>query len=422
MIQYATRSPLDAEVVIVGAGPAGSALAILLAQRDISTVVLDRSTFPRPKPCGECINPGAVAALERLGVLDAVLQRQPSRISGWALATEGGATARGCFDPSAPHGLAMPRSVLDAELVTQVRGHGVRVLEHTKVTGVSLPRPGTNDPVSVEAVTGGKGGEPTRAVWNARLVVGADGLRSVVARRLGLVRRRPRIRKISLTCRLHGTGPARDVGTQYFTRWGTIGLAPVHAREPLWNGTVVVYADRVGRGRAVSANPTRWFRDAFRQAPFRWDDGQPQIVGGPWTSGPFDCPTTGAVADGAVLIGDAAGYFDPLTGQGMFRAFRSAELAAPVIARAVRSGRAAAAATDLRDYERALHRAVRPTRRLQQAIEIMMSRPATREFGIGRLASAGSFTDRLVQTIGDAVPVGVLARPSAWLPLLWSRR
>ncbi len=154
MIQRAARSPFDAEVVIVGAGPAGSALAILLARRDISTVVLDRSTFPRPKPCGECINPGAVAALERLGVLDAVLQRQPSRISGWALATEGGATARGCFDPSAPHGLAMPRSVLDAELVAQVRGHGVRVLEHTKVTGVSLPRPGTNDPVSVEAVTG----------------------------------------------------------------------------------------------------------------------------------------------------------------------------------------------------------------------------------------------------------------------------
>ena len=132
----------------------------------------------------------------------------------------------------------------------------------------------------------------------------------------------------------------------FFGHSGSVGLAPVHADEPLWNGTVVVPSRRYGR--ELASSPVEFFLHAFTRAPFEWDD-RPDIVNGPWASGPFDWPTRRAIADGALLVGDASGYFDPLTGQGLYRAFRSAEVAAPIIVRAVRSAWSRAA--DLSEYE-----------------------------------------------------------------------
>ena len=80
----------DADVIIAGAGPAGSALAGLLALEGMDVVVLDRAEFPRTKPCGECINPGGVSALTRLGLLDVVQKCSPVRLAGWDLLTDSG--------------------------------------------------------------------------------------------------------------------------------------------------------------------------------------------------------------------------------------------------------------------------------------------------------------------------------------------
>jgi len=231
---------------------------------------------------------------------------------------------------------------------------------------------------------------------------------------LGLVRRRPRVRKVSFTCRLRGTGPSRSDGTLSLTPWGTVGLAPVHASEPLWNGTVVVHVDRGVRD--LVTDPVGWFLAALRQAPFRWDNDGPEVVGGPWTSGPFDWTLRAQVSDSVLLVGDAAGSFDPLTGQGMFQAFRSAEIAAPVVVRAVRRGQSTAA--DMVDYQRALSHLLRPTRMLQRVIEAAVSRTWTREIAIARLGAAEPLMDRLVQVVGDTLPVRSLARPDALLSLL----
>lgn len=400
----------EADVLIVGGGPAGSVLAGLLAQQDIDTVVLDRATFPRPKPCGEYLNPGVVAVLDRLGLLGAVLRTEPARISGWKMMTGSGVTATGRYAPTAPHGLGIQRSAVDEALVCEAKRRGARVVERVKVHGLRVAPSGERHAVTVEAVNGQ--GRPV--AWKARIVVGADGLRSVVARRLGLVRRRPGVRKVSLTCRLKGTGPPRGDGRLFLTGWGTVGLAPVHASEPLWNGTVVVYVDRGARD--LVTDPLGWFLAALRQAPFRWDGDGPEVVGGPWTSGPFDWALRDAVSDRVLLVGDAAGSFDPLTGQGMFQAFRSAELAAPIIVRAVRHGRSAAA--DLVDYRRALSRLLRPTRVLQRVIEAAVSRNWAREIAVTRLRAAEPFMDRLVQVVGDTLPVHSLVRPDALLSVL----
>src|SRR6185503_2280361 len=118
-----------------------------------------------------------------------------------------------------------------------------------------------------------------------------------------------------------------------------------------WNATVVVDADR--EGRAVAGDPARFALE--RIAETLGGSWRGRRVDGPWASGPFDWPTRRTVADGVVLVGDAAGYYDPLTGQGIYRALRSAELAARAIDSALRGGRVSSA--DLRGYA-LRHRAV----------------------------------------------------------------
>ena len=250
--------------------------------------------------------------------------------------------------------------------------------------------------------------------WRPRLLVGADGLRSVVARRLGMVRRPPRLSKVSVSCHLEGVGPPRDYGSLTVGRGIVVGLAPIDADRPRWNGTVV--ADPALFGPDLSGDALRFLRGAVQGAA-GWTTG-PDVVAGPWASGPFDWSMRRAVGDGLVLVGDAAGYYDPFTGQGIYRALRSAELAAPAVERCLVAGEDAAAndrVGGLVEYEAALRREFRGGRRLQRLIEGVMSRGVTRETAVAALAWLPAGLDALIHVTGDARDIRSLARASAWL-------
>lgn len=393
----------EADVLIVGAGPAGSALAAVLARAGHDVMLLDRALFPRPKPCGEFVNPGAVAALDRLGLGTAVTALSPAKIGGWTLHDDRGVNAQGRYGGGIT-GLGLPRTELDAALLGAARTAGARVREQVNV--LRAVRDSASDRWELFARGGGGRAESLRC----RFLVGADGLRSRLARQLGAVRRGRTPPKLSLTCHVRGRGPQAGNGHLYVGDRVTIGLACTHASGELWNVTVVVDPARwrdaaVGDGR-------RLVGDLLARLPVEWEGGT-EIVAGPWASGTFDWPSTRIAGRRHLFVGDAAGYYDPLTGQGICRALRTVELAAPRIGDVLadpRLGRRAAAAYGLR-----VRRDRGGGRRVQRLIEATLRRTWSRRLALSRLASGRERLTPLLRVTGDVAAPRTLINPASWL-------
>jgi flavin-dependent dehydrogenase len=394
----------DAEVVVVGGGPAGSTLAGILAGQGHGVLVVDRGRFPRPKPCGECLNPGGIEVLRRTGLLARIEERPHARLDGWRLRSPGvDVAARFGADT---YGWGVSRQVLDATLLDAARERGAEVLEESHVERVEAARGEGRPSVTLRT----KGG--AARTLRPRIVVGADGLRSVVSRSLGLVRRAPRLRKVSLTfhLRVSPRGVPRDSHGEGIldTRDGiTLGLAPIQADAARWNATLVADARRYGR--RVAADPRGFLRGvaSARAELIDWE-----IEGGPWSSGPFDWPVRRCWAPGAILVGDAAGYYDPFTGQGIYRALRSAELAAGALAAVL--GSHAPAWELLEGYSAAWRRETRAPVWIQRGVEAVMAHGPVRRPVLRRLGASGGLAD-VIRVTGDVAPPATLLNPRVWL-------
>jgi len=195
-----------------------------------------------------------------------------------------------------------------------------------------------------------------------------------------------------------------------------VGLAPVAAGADLWNVTVMGPTDLLA-GKIGSAPRDFVLRRIRAALPAR--PGSIRIVAGPWASGPFDWVLRRIGLPGVLLVGDAAGYYDPLTGQGIHRALRSAELAAEAIDRSLRSDGTSGGTA--RAYAARLHREFEPGRRLQQLLEFGLGRGDRSGTVLRHLAPGSVLLDQLLQVVGDVEPIRTLAKPRIWLSLLRRR-
>jgi menaquinone-9 beta-reductase len=385
-----------ADVVVVGGGPAGSVTALLLARAGHSVLLVDRARFPRAKPCGDCLSAGAPAVLERLGLLERVRAAPHATLSGWRIVAPDGTSFTAPIADPPGHALAVERLHLDSVLLDCAREAGVSVFEDERVNDVIRHHTGRVDGV----VTG-------RGSRRARLVVGADGLRSIVARRLGAIRRPPQLRKISLTMHLDAALNDDGAGEMHIGTDITAGLAPVDGQRS--NLTVVAH----GRlRRAVAANPRAFVLSAVEALPaLRGRVPASAILHGELlSSGPFDQPVRRVVFDGAALAGDAAGYYDPFTGQGVCHALLGAELLAAAADSALRDGPCSAAA--LAPYAVGVRRLLRTPRLIQKGVEAVVSRPAVANRVIARLARSGIAARTLIGVIGHTLPAAALISAS----------
>jgi geranylgeranyl reductase family protein len=403
----ATMSGRNATVVVVGGGPAGSATAFFLARAGADVILLDRARFPRDKPCAEYLSPQAGRILQEMGALAELEAAPHAELSGMRVRSPRGTVMRGDFSASHGYsgfrdrGLAIRRTILDAVLLEKARGAGARVIEGARVSGLLRD---TNGRVTGVAALDAEGHTIS---FGARIVIGADGLRSVVARRLGLTRAMPWPRRLALVTHYRGVAGMSDVGEMHVERDGYAGLADVG--DGLVNVAVVVPSSEV---RAAAADRVAYLRSWLGKRPqlaerFAGAERSGQVL----ATGPFASHVRRAWAPGAALVGDAADFFDPFTGEGIYAALRGGEMLASHLAGALDAGDAVGLDESLRAYE--------GWRRTEFGGKWMVERMVGLAVGfpplINRIASVlarrKEMADLLVGVTGDFVPAREVLRP-----------
>jgi geranylgeranyl reductase family protein len=380
------------DVLIVGAGPAGSALACLLRQRGHDVVLVDGARFPRDKICGEGISPEAWRLLDLVGAGERVRALRPRPLRGMQLTAPDGTTFCGEYRGRARPGLALRRLALDAALVQAARAAGADVREGTRVTGLVWRRG------AVGGVVADDGGD--RRELRCRIVVGADGRHSVVARRLGLLREHRRLRRFAVRGYWEGMEGLAERGEMHMGPGAYCGVAPLSST--LANVTFVL--DR--RAMAPAAGDLEGFyREALRR---RWPRlaerlARARLVDPPRALGPLALESRAVAAPGAVLVGDAAGFYDPFTGEGVTLALRTAELASMAIDAALRDARNDPLPR-LTSYERRRDEATRDKFRFNRALQLVLAWPDLANAIARRLARRSDLADQLVGIAGDFVP------------------
>jgi menaquinone-9 beta-reductase len=387
------------DVIVVGAGPSGSATAARLAAAGWDVQVFDRARFPRPKPCAEYLSPGTVAALRKVGVFERLAPDAGCAMRGMEICAPGGQRYLVEYrDDQTPMGrdysLAVARETLDTTLVEVARSCGASVAEGVTVTDLTVER---------GAVCGAVGRTATGHTWDARarLVIGADGAHSVVSRRLGLQLPRRWPHRLGLVAHLRDVIWPHAWGEMHVGPHGYVGVAPL-AESCLSVGLVMPMPNgRLGPPRqALEAALATYPRlmASLQSAGYRGADQLARVRG----VGPLAHAVRAQAGPGFALVGDAAGFLDPFTGEGIFRALRGAEVLAPLADAALRRRgdqvRIGAA------YAQARRTAFRGKERLTALIQAFVHVPRLMNLAVDRLCRRPRLGAQLARVLGDLDP------------------
>jgi len=339
----------SADVVVVGAGPAGSSVAYFLATAGLDVLLLEKTTFPREKVCGDGLTPRAVKALTAMGVPFPESEGW-QRHRGLRIIGGGGRIELDWPDLSSypGYGLVRTRTDFDQMLAGHAEKAGARLMQGVTVTG-PLRDDRTGRVTGVTSKDGRK--------FRGRLVVAADGNSSRLSVAMGLHKRDDR--PLGVAVRTYYTSPRHD--DEYLEAW-----------LDLWDGKLLLpgYGWIFGMGDGTCnvgvglLNTSAGFGEIdYRQLLQRWLAGMPREWG--FVEENRTEPVRGAAlpmgfnrtphyTDGVLLVGDAGGMVNPFNGEGIAYAMESGDIAARVITQALARPTAAGSERVLQTYPRQL--------------------------------------------------------------------
>jgi menaquinone-9 beta-reductase len=379
---------LRCDLLVIGAGPAGSALSAGAVRRGLDVILVEAARHPRPKACAEYASPRIVEELQRLGLAPDAWSRTAVPLDGMRLFSDGTATdLRYADDSGARTAWGLDRLSFDALLARHAESCGARLLQETRL-----------DAMRHEAgrVVGGelRNREGELSI-TARWVVGADGARSRSARLLGVERPVRFPRRLGLVAHYSAVDGLDRSGEMHVGRGLYVGLAPTPNGE--LNVGMALPLVRAGSAAerfeaAIASLPrvVRRLAGARRLTPIRG-------------VAPIGHRVSDVAGPGWMLIGDAAGFVDPFTGEGIFRALRSARAAADALG-----------TTDPAAAYRAARRAAFAAKdALTWTVQSMLATPPLLRYATRRLATRDTARVRFASALGDCLPASVALSPAA---------
>ena len=394
----------DAEAIVVGGGPAGSTIAAALAEAGHRVILLDKAAFPRHKACSEYINAGAVALLDEMGVLAEAQAAGAHRVEAMVVhAPDGGRFAANIagVEPGL-FALGLSRYRFDHLLIERAKTSGVEVIERAHVRDLLQ---------AYGAVTGVVATiDGQREELRAPLVIGADGRNSVVARSLGLAKPIRWPKRTGLIAHYRGASGLGPFGELHVGDGFYAGLAPL---EDGLTNVAIVAPNATVAGRDGSIDD--FFATSLAAMSLVAEKlSGAERVGSIRGVGSMASRAGRTNGNGYLLIGDAASFLDPFTGEGIYEAIRAALLAAPVASAALRRGDLSA--RSLAAYSRERRRVFTAKREVCWIVQGFISLPPAMNYVTGRLADREELGLTLSGVLGNIRPAtnalspGFLAR------------
>jgi geranylgeranyl reductase family protein len=344
-----------ADVLVVGAGPAGSSAAYWLAAAGLDVAVLEKSSFPREKVCGDGLTPRAVAALDAMGV-------DTSPAAGWVrhrgLRVHGGGQVIEVDWPRLGRwpdfGLIRTRREFDQLLARHAGAAGARVHE-----GVTVTDPLLDDAGRVVGVHATAGDDRSPQTWRARLVVSAEGLSGRLAKSLGLLRREDR--PLGVAVRRYVRSP-RGEDDHLDISFDLSEAGPTAESMPgygwvfgMGDGTANVGFGLLDTRSSGDVDPRAVLRRWLAGLPPEWELDEEHAVSPVRGAGlPMGLSRQPAYTRGLLLAGDSAGAVDPFNGEGISYAMETGRTAAETAIEALAAGEGPAREAALRRYPQRL--------------------------------------------------------------------